>query len=250
MDSSKRRDTRYAVRVPTQLAFGKHVRSMLTEDVSYRGCFLRTDTPPRLRQLVQLKLVLPPGDHAISVHGTVVHYVEPLNPADRVPGIGVQFYGLDHDTKHAWEGFVRYVEGRFPLASNQTPFDLEAAVQEPIRRRYARETAVLKVQVRTVDELFDLFARDVSKGGMFIETTAQLAVGQPVMINVQHPDRQDTLLLDAVVRRTQRRPISGVGVEFARMDKERRDELMDFVRGGIVVDDEAIIVSEDDPKLA
>jgi type IV pilus assembly protein PilZ len=250
MVSSKRRDTRYAIRVPVQLAYGNRVRSMLTEEVSYRGCFLRTDTPPRLRQLVQLKLVLPPGDRAIQVHGIVVHFVEPLNPADRTPGIGIQFYALDQETRGAWEEFIRYVEKRFSLAVDQSPLTLPDGSSEPIRRRYARYTAVLRVSVQTVDELFDLFARDVSKGGMFIETSTELAVGQPVIINVHHPERDDTLLLDAVVRRVQRRPTPGVGVEFVRMDKERREEFMEFVRGGIVVDDEPRIVDPDDPQLA
>jgi uncharacterized protein (TIGR02266 family) len=250
MEKSKRRDTRYAIRVVTQLAYGTRTRSLLTEDVSYRGCFLRTDTPPRLRQLVQLKLVLPPGDRAIKVHGIVVHYVEPLNPADRTPGIGIQFYGLDREARDAWEEFVRYVETRFPRAVDQSPFVLAGESVEPVRRRFARHTAVLRVRVQTVDELFDLFARDVSKGGMFIETEAPLALGQPVMVNVHHPERSDTLLLDAVVRRIPRRPARGVGVEFVRMDHERRDEFMEFVRGGIVVDDDALVVDADDPRLA
>ena len=103
---------------------------------------------------------------------------------------------------------------------------------------------------RTAVVVVDMQNSFVSKGGMFIETEAPLAPGQPVMVNVHHPERNDTLLLDAVVRRVQRRPSRGVGVEFVRMDRERRDEFMEFVRGGIVVDDEERVIDGDDPHLA
>jgi uncharacterized protein (TIGR02266 family) len=222
---------------------------MLTEDVSYRGCFLRTDSPPPLRTLVQVKLVLPPGNVAIKAHGMIVHYVEPLNPADRVPGVGVQFYGLDSDTRETWDQFVRFVEERFPRASDQMPLSLPDGTPEPIRRRFARHTTVLRVDVRSLDELRDLVVRDVSRGGMFIETDSTVAVGQEVMVNLHHPERSDTLLLDAVVRRIQKQPAPGAGVEFVKMDDERREEVMHFVHGGVVVDESPRIVDPGDPHL-
>ena len=68
---NKRRDVRYQVRFPVQMTAGRRKSTLFAEDVSRRGLFLRTDTPPPLRQLVRIQLVLPPGQHALRGHGTL-----------------------------------------------------------------------------------------------------------------------------------------------------------------------------------
>src|SRR5579872_5989904 len=118
MADSKRRDVRYQIRFPAQLSFARQTRSLLTEDVSLNGVFLGTDTPPPVLQLVRVHLVLPIGDRALLAHGMTVHVVTPAQRegegALRTPGIGVQFYALDAETRVTWEGFIRHVEANHP----------------------------------------------------------------------------------------------------------------------------------------
>ena len=50
----QRREVRYKVRLPVKVIRTREIQSLLTEDVSFRGVFLRMDAPPSLRQLVRL----------------------------------------------------------------------------------------------------------------------------------------------------------------------------------------------------
>jgi len=54
--------------------------SLLTGDVSFRGLFLRTDDPPPLRQLLQVKLKLPPENDELVAHAMAV-FVVPVGAA-------------------------------------------------------------------------------------------------------------------------------------------------------------------------
>lgn len=232
-----RRDSRYEARFPTQVTFGKRRLSLLTEDLSYRGVFLRTDTPPSLRQLVRVRIVVPFVGRALDMHGMTVHVVEHDNAGGRVPGIGIQFYGLDRDTREAWETTVRHVASTAPLATDQSPFALPSDTPEPVRRRFQRHTAVLTVKSWTQTELDGLITRDVSAGGAFIETSERVDLGAPVMICIHHPENGSTFILDGVVRHVH---TDGLGVEFVGMDHTRRQEVIEFVKGGIIVDDERV----------
>ena len=75
----------------------------MTNDVSFRGAFLRTDAPPGLRQLVRVAFSLPGGEE-VSGHAMVVHVVQPAS-GDGIPGVGVQFWGPVQEAK-AWEKYV------------------------------------------------------------------------------------------------------------------------------------------------
>src|SRR5579863_4485762 len=120
-EAQRRRGVRYTIRFPVQLTLGKRTVSLLTSDVSYGGVFLRTDAPPALQQLVRVRLVLPIGDRALSMHGMTVRVVTPDNPSGYDAGFGVQFYGVDQTTRDSWDTFVRHVEDRYPRAADQTP---------------------------------------------------------------------------------------------------------------------------------
>jgi Tfp pilus assembly protein PilZ len=236
MIRTKRRDTRFEIRFPTQVRQGHRTDSFFTEDVSFRGVFLRTDTPPPLRRLVDLRLVLPPGDAALLAHGMVVHVVPHGNTFERVPGFGVQFYALDKVTREIWETFVREVaaccpESPYPSLPAQQPAGID-------RRLDARRMAVLRIKVETARDLHDLYATDVSKGGMFVATELDLVESTVVVIHVAHPETAETFLFDAIVRHRRmggRGIPRGVGVELLNMNKTRKEQFLDFVRGGISI---------------
>jgi hypothetical protein len=72
-----------------------------TRDVSYRGLFLETQSPPALRSLVRLKVTLP--SHTFECHAMAVHVGEGADEQ----GVGLQFWGLSGPDRKAWDDFVR-----------------------------------------------------------------------------------------------------------------------------------------------
>ena len=256
-----RREARYRIRIPATLVRGPASNRVMSEDVSLRGLFLRTDLPLTLRQLVRIKIMVPPEAQIVETHGMIVHAVAPGNPVGRIPGIGVQFFAMDGPARVRWERFIRYVRETYANAEHEA-MELEPAggarsdpapLPEPIRREHPRIPARLQVRVRTADDLFQLYTRDVSRGGLFLTTELDLAMGQQLGIDFVHPDTGEAFPLKGVVRHRVRRPgVAGVGVQFLEMDDAIRDRLFDFISSDIEIDEEPSdeLVSPDDPRLA
>lgn len=234
--NTRRKDTRYQARFPAEVIVGRRRISLFTEDLSLRGVFLRTDTPPALRQLVKVRILVPFVDRALEMHGMNVHVVDYSSSGTRTPGIGVQFYGLDRETREDWETTVRHVAASAPLVEDPVPLSLPADTPEPIRRRFRRHTVVLNVKPETRQAFDDIVGRDVPSGVVFIPTSESLKEGAPVMICLHHPENGTTFILDGKIRLVQR---NGVNVEILGMDGLRRDDLSDFAQGGIIVDVES-----------
>lgn len=245
MSPHRRRDTRYSIRFPVQLAHGKRVLSLLTADVSYGGVFLCTDSPLPLMQLVGVHLVLPIGDRALKAHGMTVHVVKPDNADGRVPGLGVQFYALDHTTRDSWDAFVRHVETHFPKSHDQAPLRLPRGfTPEPVRRRFERHTAVLKVEPKTLAELEQVYTRDVAKGSMTLPSALELPQGARVVVYVAHPATGQPFLMEGSVVRCRRGTPPALEVELLGIDRRTKEDFLDFMRGGVWIDDEVVIDSD------
>jgi hypothetical protein len=236
--TKKRRDTRYEIRFPAQVRHERRTDSFFTEDVSFSGVFFRTDTPPPLRRLVTLRLVLPPGATALHAHGMVVHVVERDNVFERVPGFGVQLYALDNPTRTIWHQFVRDAASCCPI-SPYPPMSPSANIAVTSKRDGGvRQTVVLHVVAESIEELRRLCEIDIVQGRMFVATELEVVEGMHVVVNVAHPETGDTFLLDAVVRLRRmggRGAPRGVEVEMVGMDRERRAQVLDFAHGGIII---------------
>ncbi|MDB4998755.1 MAG: hypothetical protein JWM74_6187 [Myxococcaceae bacterium] len=234
----KRRDTRYEIRFPAQVRHERRTDSFFSEDVSFNGVFFRTDTPPPLRRLVTMRLVLPPGDTALHAHGMVVHVVDYENAFERVPGFGVQLYALDHTTRSIWHRFVRDVAACCPV-SPYPPIDAPTRIAGPTKRTSGiRQTAVLQLAAANTNELQELCEADIRRGRVFVATELDVFEGMPVVVHVAHPDTGGSFLLDAVVHKRRlggRGAPRGVDVDLIGMDAARQEQLFDFVRGGIVI---------------
>src|SRR4051812_30148731 len=102
-EDDKRREPRYPARIEARVVRRGDTVELMTNDVSFRGAFLRTDAPPALRQLVRVAFSLPGGEE-VSGHAMCVHVVPPGN-GNGVPGVGVQFWGPVQGAK-AWEKYV------------------------------------------------------------------------------------------------------------------------------------------------
>ena len=105
MRSHERKDQRYRAKVPVTLLSRASDTAAVTEDVGYRGVFLRMEKPPSKMQLLRLKITLPDGSD-IVVHGVGKHVIERSTP-DHGTGIGVEFFGMDGVARKKWEAFVQ-----------------------------------------------------------------------------------------------------------------------------------------------
>jgi Tfp pilus assembly protein PilZ len=240
----RRRDARYSIQFPVQIVHAKRPLSLVTQDVSEGGIFAATDTPPPLMQLVHVQLVLPIGGRALSAHGMTVHVVLPKNEAGRVPGIGVQFYALDRSTRDAWEGFTRYVAANCPPSPDQTPLRLQRGITpEPLSRRFGAHKAVLELKPATLESLEDLYSNDIGMGSLTVPTDVRVDAGANVVIHVTHPVSHAPFLIEARVRHPVESP-RGLRVDLLGVNARFREELLHFIRGPIVFDEEAVESSE------
>jgi hypothetical protein len=233
VDRTKRREQRFDIQLALALRQGTRVQRLLTENVSYRGLFVRTDTPPPLRQLVKLETQLPPEATPFVTHGMSVFVIQPDDQNGRAPGAGIQFYGMG-DERRAWEAFVNHirqkarVEGNAALGTGSSP-SLQGP--EPVRRRHERIAITLEVRPASVEDLMRLWTRDVSAGGMFLSASEpRPEVGARLQLTIWHPTTGGSFALDVIVRRHGDHPGgAGVGVEFLGMTDARRRELFQFI---------------------
>lgn len=226
--------------------------------MSFRGLFLATDSPPPLRQLIRIETRLPPSGVSFATHGMVVHVVEPGDSGGHCPGFGVQFYGMG-DERRAWESYVQYVQqsslalpdrrdtrpptNRPSFATGSVRLAQGSGMQDS--RRFQRFPVVLEVRPRDLEDLYRLYSRDVSVGGMFLATAREVEVGSEVRLDVRHPHNGSVFQLGAIVRRQGGDP-PGIGVEFTSLDDRRRREFFDFIHASIPVHDDR----DDDLELA
>lgn len=225
---TKRREERYQVQLALVVRQGARNQEVLTENVSYRGVFIRTDRPPPLRQLVKLEGRLEPDGTPFTSHGMSVFVVAPGNAAGRAPGAGIQFYGMG-DERKAWERFVNHVKG-----ARRATIDPPLTGPEPIRRMFERVPLTLEVRPRSVDELVRMWSRDVSAGGMFLTSTQRFQVGDALALLIKHPTTDATYSLDATVRRVSAAP-PGIGVEFTGLTDDRRGAFFRFATSAMPV---------------
>lgn len=218
--SDQRREARFPARILAKVVRRGQPIELLTNDVSFRGVFIRTDTPPTLRQLVKFELVLPSGI-VVSGHAMVVHVA--ANAAARakgllpVPGIGLQFWGAIANAKE-WEQFIHElrVKHRAGLAA--------AKATDRVRRASER----FKLAVEVVLDGKTSMTRDISETGMAIRTELKLPVGTRASVGIRAGE--ETVAFDVVVRRTIDDPgFRGLGVEFADVDADKRQTLMAFL---------------------
>lgn len=226
----KRREARYKAGIAVKVIRNKEILSLMTEDVSFRGVFVKMIAPPALRQLVRMEVPLPDGP-TLQVHAMVVFRVAP--GGDAVAGAGMQFYGLEGRERAQWDHFVQSVRDALPKSARAPE---GVAENSDDRRAFERFAVRFEVRVSTVDELVTLYTRDISKGGMAVETDMELEPGTDVGLDLIHPKTAATFELEATVRRKIRQPSAmGLAVEFKEMTPAQREELERFIALGAVI---------------
>ena len=84
------------------------------------------------------------------------------------------------------------------------------------RRRSDRVELVVRVDYKTVDELFSEFARNINEGGLFVETDTPPEVGSGVALQFQIPGSDEPIQVMGRVVRVDYKTIDELFSEFAR----------------------------------
>jgi type IV pilus assembly protein PilZ len=101
------------------------------------------------------------------------------------------------------------------------------------RRRWQRTELVVRVDYKTVDELFSEFARNINEGGLFVETDSPPSLGASVALEFQIPGSDEPIqVMGRVVRvcDDKDREGPGMGIEFENLDAQSRDLINELVR--------------------
>ena len=101
------------------------------------------------------------------------------------------------------------------------------------RRKSQRTDFVVRVNYRTVDELFSEFARNINEGGIFVETDNPHPIGRRVSLEFQIPGSEDPIQVSGMVVRLTDASDSeptGMGIEFEDLDTEARAHINELVR--------------------
>ncbi len=256
--ADKRRHQRLPGRAPIVLTSPRGASTFLTEDFSFGGIFVRTDSPRPMRHLVKFSFV-PPGTQEAPLHmlAMVVYIVTP-EQAERLgktPGMGLNLYGLDKDTRDRWDNFIQQSRNR--LQNHNISIDVTEArtevFAEPIRRKHPRQTAEFKVKVKTPKDLYDLYSYDISVGGTFLRSNTALEPNESVRLLFIHPDDGSEYTLEGKVVRagSSKDEKQGFAVVFEGLGPDQRQNFRDFIDSGLpLVDDEQDLIVEDgDPLL-
>jgi uncharacterized protein (TIGR02266 family) len=134
-----------------------------------------------------------------------------------------------------------------PAATSRSPADTPAAEAAAgalrrqrrssgpkLARAHTRYPSAVPVHLRFAGwkRLETLFAKDISRGGMFLRTDTPLAAGQRVALTLSLPDGS-TLDLDAeVARAVEPAPgvVAGMGLRFAEMPTSVQHQLRDLLK--------------------
>jgi len=93
-------------------------------------------------------------------------------------------------------------------------------------RESPRKSCSLTVDYQTQDNDHSEHILDIGTGGVFIETTEPIAVGQELTLNFAFPDSQDTIKVDGEIvwRNTK-----GIGVKFIDINQKQIDKIKTYI---------------------
>jgi hypothetical protein len=137
MGLERRRDRRHPFRLGVTISWGGKEIVAESNDVSFRGVFVATDAPLPERELVRLRVALPPDGAELAGLGMVARRL--ASGPDRAPGVGIQLYALAAGERERWVRFVRWVIAREGAPPREAPAAMDeapesVAVSQPVNR--------------------------------------------------------------------------------------------------------------------
>ncbi len=183
--SFKRRNRRFDNKFPVVFDFFGSTRNGIVLNFSKTGLFIQCDTLPQVGQIVELAMDVDTFKE-LKMMGRVVWsrsgiYTNFSN--DDARGIGVDLIAPRKE-------YLRYLE------------KLDEQDDLLNKRQETRNTAKHRVQYKSGLEFVSEYCEDLSKGGMYLATSALLKKGQMVFIRLELPDVSTPLEIEAKVAHT------------------------------------------------
>ena len=246
---AKRRDKRYLVGLPVTLFLSKRWIEAETGDVGHGGVFVLLDeelhdgpvsipvgaSPGqageilRTGSLVRVEIALPPDGEPFSATGRLVHQ-RPAFARDERRGVGVEFYGVGLETKERWSAFIELLRTNYPASDERL---VTLATAEQVDATYLRshhQVGALRVEPGSVRDLAAMLNRDVSRGTIFLVTSATAFVDDELLLQIIHPLTEDVFELTGRVRRiVQEAGLRGLDLSLVHCDDERQARFEEFV---------------------
>jgi len=100
-----RRYPRCVTRLRAYFPDDENVHEVL--NVSYKGCFIRTEKKIPIRKIVYVEIEIPDVG-LIPIYGVVIHHGTPENP-----GLGIEIVDIDKNMRHVWNYYIKsllYIE--------------------------------------------------------------------------------------------------------------------------------------------
>ncbi len=241
--STPRREKRYLYALPVRFTWHSEQRDTTTKDVSTDGIFMPTPLPIELRHMVRLDMDLPGEEKLVTSRAMVVHVARDEGTDVYTQGIGVQFFDMGTDERAAWDRFMEIVRQEAQGSDQGWDVRIRPPRPRPERRQFGRFAAILQVRAENLGELVTMYTRDVSKGGMFLKTDLDLAVGDLLALQIVHPETFEIFSMRGMVRRcVDEGDTFGVGVQFVGMSDGKREEFWRFVSDYLVDDPNEITI--------
>ena len=236
-----RKSPRFPCEISVEVQASSGSGFYMTIDVSMNGCYVATDKAQPLNQVVQVVLYPPGEDRGIKAMAHVRHVRTAAEADDVLPaGMGLEIFAIDNDEKMRWADYISSVAQAFEethghqKARSRTGYGdagqtAPAPSRGPALRRFVRHLVRMEVKVEDMKSMFHLVSRDVSAGGIYLETAERIPVGTQVELSMAHPISRESLSLSGSVVRSDG---DGVGVQFAGISESNRKELLRFVLSG------------------
>jgi type IV pilus assembly protein PilZ len=219
----RRRYARIDTRLDLNLEQGHHTIKLQTHDLSLGGLFAACDLPVPVGSKLRFELRVPGGLPAVKGIARAVHLAEKISQGQR-KGVGVAFMELSLENK----GIIRN------YMAKRVTGEIRHAADEP--RRHARLMRRIKLRFQAVNGFGTTDARDISGGGVFMQSRQPPPLGSRVELGLIDPATLKTLeLAGKVVRVLQADPktphsVPGVGLAFEEISQLKQEQLDEFLR--------------------
>lgn len=205
-------------------------------NVSKGGIFIETLKPRPMGEVIEVFLKIPKTDDEIAIQGEVVHVVN--HTADADDSTDDSAMGLEEYRSRLGMGL------RFLLVEPKQKDDLRRYIENlleargPGTREHTRffKEKPLAVKFKNASDFRNLYMQNISRGGLFFETTEDLTLFDHLDLNFfsEALGKEIQLTCEVVHIRT---PIKenaekskGIGVRFVDLDDAKQKEIDDFIR--------------------
>jgi uncharacterized protein (TIGR02266 family) len=219
----RRRHARIDTRLEIDLEHGLTTIELQTHDLSLGGMFVACNLPVQVGSALRFDLRVPGGLPAVKEIAKTVHLAEKISQGQR-KGVGFSLDKLSTENKGIIRNYmVKRVTG-----------EIRHAADEP--RKHARLMRRIKLRFQAASGFGTTDARDISGGGLFLQSRKPPPLGSQVKVGLIDPATLRTFeLTGKVVRVIQVNPqnpqsVPGVGLAFDEIGQLKQEHLDEFLR--------------------